>query len=249
MSAGTKVWAHRGASGYAPENTLEAFTLAASMGADGVELDVQLTKDGKLVVAHDEWIDRVSNGSGRIADYTLEELKKLQFKKTHPDYEGECRIPTLREVFECLKDTNLTVNIELKTGVIYYKDIEKKTVALVHEMGYENRVLYSSFNHRSVLKVREFDPDAKLAFLYSHQLSGVAGYAKMNGVSAVNPSVLCTHLEDEMHDCLKNNIDIHVWTVNSEDEMHRLCKMGVSAIITNYPDVAKSICEEEKSGV
>lgn len=96
------------------------------MGADGVELDVQLTKDGKLVVAHDEWIDRVSNGSGRIADYTLEELKKLQFKKTHPDYEGECRIPTLREVFECLKDTNLTVNIELKTGVIYYKDIEKK---------------------------------------------------------------------------------------------------------------------------
>lgn len=116
-------------------------------------------------------------------------------------------------------------------------------------MGYENRVLYSSFNHRSVLKVREFDSDAKLAFLYSHQLSGVAGYAKMNGVSAVNPSVLCTHLEDEMHDCLKNNIDIHVWTVNSEDEMHRLCKMGVSAIITNYPDVAKSICEEEKSGV
>lgn len=71
----------------------------------------------------------------------------------------------------------------------------------------------------------------------------------MNGVSAVNPSVLCTHLEDEMHDCLKNNIDIHVWTVNSEDEMHRLCKMGVSAIITNYPDVAKGICEEEKSGV
>lgn len=104
------------------------------MGADGVELDVQLTKDGELVVAHDEWIDRVSNGSGRIADYTLEELKKLQFKKTHPDYEGECRIPTLCEVFECLKDTNLTVNIELKTDVIYYKDIEKKTVALVHEM-------------------------------------------------------------------------------------------------------------------
>ena len=152
-------------------------------------------------------------------------------------------------MFEFLKDTNLTVNIELKTGVIYYKDIEKKTVALVHEMGYENRVLYSSFNHRSVLKVREFDPDAKMAFLYSHQLSGVSEYAKMNGVSAVNPSVLCTHLEDEMYDCLKNNIDIHVWTVNSEEEMHRLCKMGVSAIITNYPDVAKSICEEEKAGV
>lgn len=81
VSAGTKVWAHRGASGYAPENTLEAFTLAASMGADGVELDVQLTKDGKLVVAHDEWIDRVSNGSGRIADYTLEELKNCNLRR------------------------------------------------------------------------------------------------------------------------------------------------------------------------
>lgn len=84
----TKVWAHRGASAYAPENTLEAFLLAAEQGADGVELDVQLTKDGEMVVVHDEEIDRVSDGSGFVKDYTLAELKNLNFNKTHPEYQN-----------------------------------------------------------------------------------------------------------------------------------------------------------------
>lgn len=84
----TKVWAHRGASAYAPENTLEAFRLAAEQKADGVELDVQLSKDGELVVIHDETIDRVSNGSGYVRDYTLEELKRFHFNRLHPEYAG-----------------------------------------------------------------------------------------------------------------------------------------------------------------
>ena len=82
----TKVWAHRGASAYAPENTLEAFQLAADQKADGVELDVQLTKDEKLVVIHDETIDRTSGGHGKVMDHTLEELKEMKFNKTHPEY-------------------------------------------------------------------------------------------------------------------------------------------------------------------
>lgn len=111
----TEVWAHRGASGYAPENTLEAFALAAEMGADGVELDVQMSRDGYLVVAHDERIDRVSNGSGFIRDFTLKELKGFLFNRTHPEYK-DARIPTLREVYELLKDTPLKINVELKNG-------------------------------------------------------------------------------------------------------------------------------------
>ena len=121
-----KIWAHRGASGYAPENTLEAFKLAAEMGADGVELDVQLTKDGEVVVVHDERIDRVSDGSGLVAEYTLEELRQFNFNKMHPEFAEICRIPTLREVLECLKDTGLTVNVELKTGINFYEGIENK---------------------------------------------------------------------------------------------------------------------------
>ena len=95
----TKVWAHRGASGYAPENTLDAFRKAVEMGADGIELDVQMTKDGELVVIHDETIDRVSNGKGWVKDYTYEELKKFNFNKTHQEYTKEeiptCRLPRL----------------------------------------------------------------------------------------------------------------------------------------------------------
>lgn len=243
VSRKTKIWAHRGASGYAPENTMEAFRLAAQMGADGVELDVQLTKDGQIVVIHDERIDRVSDGSGRVADYTLEELSGFNFNKTHPEYAAFCRIPTLREVLEELKDTGLTVNIELKTGTVFYEGIERKTVELVKELGYERRVLYSSFNHHSVLRVREYQPDARLAFLYSHELAGVANYARANGVHGVNPSVTGTLFEEEMQECKRKNIEINVWTVNDREDMKRLMELGVNAVITNYPDMA---CEVRK---
>ena len=95
------IWAHRGASGYAPENTLPAFKMAADMGADGVELDVQLTKDDVIVVCHDERIDRTSNGAGRIQDYTLEELRKYDFCNGNKAFEGTT-IPTMEEVFDLL---------------------------------------------------------------------------------------------------------------------------------------------------
>lgn len=239
-----KVWAHRGASGYAPENTLEAFKLAADMGADGVELDVQLTKDGELVVVHDEYIDRVSDGHGRVVDYTLEELRQFNFNKMHPEYTPNCKIPTLREVLELLNNTGMTVNIELKTGVIFYPGIEKKVVELVHCMGWQGRILYSSFNHCSAMKVREYDSEARIAFLYAEQLSQVADYAVMNGVYSLNPSVLCTTLEDEMRRCREKNIQINVWTVNDEENMRRLNRMGVNSLITNYPDIAKKIVNE-----
>ena len=113
------IWAHRGASGHAPENTLEAFQKAIDMKADGVELDIQLTKDGEIVVCHDETIDRTSNGIGSVKDYTLAELKKFNFNKTHPEY-AHASIPTMKEVFELIKPSPLTINIELKTGQYDY---------------------------------------------------------------------------------------------------------------------------------
>ncbi|MEQ2702057.1 glycerophosphodiester phosphodiesterase family protein, partial [Hungatella hathewayi] len=114
----TKVWAHRGASACAPENTLEAFELAVSQGADGVELDIQMTKDGSLAVIHDETVDRVCDGSGCVADLTMKELKRFRCSRLHPEF-GEARIPELGEVLSLLKPTKLTVNIELKTGIVH----------------------------------------------------------------------------------------------------------------------------------
>ena len=142
----TKVWAHRGASGYAPENTLEAFQKAIEQNADGIELDVQMTKDGELVVIHDETIDRVCEGSGWVKDFTYGKLCRFHFNKTHPEYE-HAQIPTLEEVYALIKPTDLTINVEIKTGVVFYPEIEKRVLELTARMGMEERVLYSSFNH------------------------------------------------------------------------------------------------------
>ena len=162
----TKIFAHRGASAYAPENTMEAFALAVKQEADGIELDVQMTKDGQVVVIHDETIDRVSDGKGAVRDYTLEELRKFSFSNHMENYK-EAAIPTLKEVLEFLKPTNLELNIELKTGIYWYPGLEEKTMELVKEAGMEDRVIYSSFNHYSVQKILELDSNAQCAYLYS----------------------------------------------------------------------------------
>lgn len=171
----TEIFAHRGACGYEPENTMEAFALAVEQGADGIELDVQLTKDGKLVIFHDETIDRMCHGTGWVKDFTLEELRKYEVCSP----EGKKgRIPTLREVLELVKPGNLKVNIELKTGIYWYPDIERLTVEEVKRQKMEERVIYSSFNHYSIQKLKEYAPEAETAYLYSDVILNVDEYAK-----------------------------------------------------------------------
>ena len=150
----TKVFAHRGASGYAPENTLEAFALAIRQGADGIELDVQLSSDGIPVVIHDETIDRVTDKTGYVKDYTLQELKELTVLKDRFPAYNQSKIPTLKEVLEAVKPSGIQVNIELKTGIYWYPDIEKKVAEIVEETGMKDRIVYSSFNHYSVQRLR-----------------------------------------------------------------------------------------------
>lgn len=236
----TKVWAHRGASAYAPENTLEAFLLAAEQGADGVELDVQLTKDGEMVVVHDEEIDRVSDGSGFVKDYTLAELKNLNFNKTHPEYQN-VKIPTLREVYEALKPTGMTINVELKTGIFWYKDLEKKVLELTKEMEMEDRVIYSSFNHYSIQQMKKIVPEAETAYLYSDVILNVAEYAKNTKVDGLHPAVYHVKMADFLKEYLGSNLNVRVWTVNEKADMKWLIDAGVTAIITNYPDMAVQI--------
>ena len=122
-----KIWAHRGASAYAPENTLEAFELAIRQGAHGIELDVHLSADGELIVAHDEAVDRVSDGTGMIGRMTLPQLKALDFSRLHPQY-SPARVPTLGEVFESIRPTALSINVEVKTNLLRYEGIEHKLI-------------------------------------------------------------------------------------------------------------------------
>ena len=232
-----RIYAHRGASGYAPENTLEAFELAASMGADGVELDVHVAKDGELVVAHDEAVDRVANGSGLICRMTTAELKRLRFNKTHPEYEN-ATIPTLREVFELLKPTGLKINVELKNSYIVYENLEEKCLKLADDMGMSDRILYSSFNHHSMLRMKAIDPSIPCGLLYEATMIESWNYAHRLGVNAIHPHFSELQVKDEVSHAHALGLDVNVWTVNDEADIVNCLRAGADIIIGNYPDRA-----------
>jgi len=240
MSTKPLVWAHRGASGYAPENTLAAFQKAVDLGADGVELDIQLTKDDQIVVIHDETIDRTSDGKGWVKDYTLEELRAFNYNRTKPEYK-QADIPTMREVFELLKPTGLFINIEIKTGVVFYEKIEEKILALTKEMGMEDRVCYSSFNHYTVTRIHELKPDAEVGFLYADGPIDMPSYGVKHGVNALHPALYNLQYDGFVKECKEKGLKLNVWTVNERPYMEMCCQYGVDAIITNYPDIAKEV--------
>lgn len=232
----TEIFAHRGASGYAPENTLEAFRLAMEQGADGMELDVHLTKDGEVVVIHDETLDRTSNGHGNVRDYTLEKLKKFSFHNHMEKYQG-VQIPTLKEVLNLVKNSCMKVNIELKTGIYWYEGIEEKTMDIVKTIGMEDRVIYSSFNHYSIQKVLEQNSDAETAYLFSDVPLNMEKYAKDTGVKGLHPAVYHLKMADFLETYMKSGLKVRVWTVNNKEDMKMFIDAGVDAIITNYPDI------------
>ena len=228
-----------------PENTLAAFSRAAELGADGVELDIQLSRDGEIVVIHDETIDRTSSGKGFVKDMTLAELRRFNYNKTHPECE-HADIPTMKEVFELLKPTGLTINIELKTGVFDYEGIEEKIVSLTHEEGMEDRVIYSSFNHYSILKIQELDPEAKTGFLYEDGTIDMPAYAAYHHVNALHPWFYNLRYPLLMKESAERNIEVNVWTVNKAEEALMCLEKGVHAIITNHPDRIRNVIEKKE---
>lgn len=231
--ADTKIWGHRGASAHAPENTLPSFKLACDMGAHGVEMDVQITKDGELIVIHDETVDRTSDGHGHVKDLTLEELKKLNFNKNFPAY-GKVTIPTLEEVLNLLKVyEDVSVNLELKNSIVEYENLEQKTMETVQKLGLENRVIFSSFNHSSMLRMKELYPDAKVAFLHSDGIADPWEYADKYKVTAMHPWVRQIRDREYVQKCHDKGIKVHVWTVNTPEDTKNMIEYGVDAIITN----------------
>ena len=238
-----QIYGHRGASGYAPENTIEAFELAAKMGADGVELDVHIARDGELVVAHDETVDRVSNGSGLICRMTTAELKRLRFNRTHPEY-GNATIPTLREVFELLKPTPLRVNVELKNSYIVYEGLEEECLKLADEMGMTDRVLYSSFNHHSMLRMKAIDGSIPCGLLYEATMVESWNYAHRLGVDAIHPHFSELQVKDEVRQAHALGLAVNVWTVNDEQDIRDCLNAGADILIGNYPDRAIRLRDE-----
>lgn len=238
------VYAHRGASGYAPENTLEAFKLAMDMGADGFELDVHLSRDGELIVMHDEKVDRTTNGTGRIMDMTLEELKQLDASYGMEQYKG-AKIPTLREVFALIQGTDTLINCELKTDNIRYEGIEEKCLQLAEEMGVKKQLLYSSFNHYSLMKIKALDPEVPTGALYSHAIYQPWEYVKPLGIENIHPHLANLYIPGLIEGCLKAGVGINPWTVNEEPIMELCIRHGIG-IITNFPDKALALRDTAK---
>lgn len=231
----TKIFAHRGASGYAPENTMEAFALAMEQKADGIEIDVQMTKDGELAVIHDETVDRVSGAKGKVRDYTMKELKELNVSNGFEEF-PQVKIPTLQEVLDLLKKSDMELNIELKTGIIWYPGIEEKVLSAVREANMQERIIYSSFNHYSIQKVRELEPDAQTAYLFGDVILYMERYAKESGVKGLHPALYHVKMADFLKEYQQSGLAVRVWTVNEEEQIKKLISSGVDAVITNYPD-------------
>lgn len=230
----TSIWAHRGASANAPENTMVAFELAFEHGADGIEIDVQRTSDGVLVVCHDETIDRTSDGRGAIVDLSYEQLCDYDFSASKPDYSG-LRIPRLDEVLDLVEASGRVINIELKNSIERYPGMEAEIDRLVCSRKLTGRVWYSSFNHQSLVELSS--SPVPRGVLYAQQLVRAWTYASSFGAEALHPwsEVVDAEMVEAAHRC---GMRVHPWTVDSPERMVELAGIGVDAIITNDPALA-----------
>ncbi|MEO6026890.1 MAG: glycerophosphodiester phosphodiesterase family protein [Candidatus Binatia bacterium] len=226
--------AHRGASGRAPENTHASFAAALDLGAEAIELDVQLSADGELVVIHDETLERTTDGAGQVGDHTAAELAGLDAGSWFAaEFAGE-RIPRLADVLAQVRD-RVTLNVEIKSA----RDlgaIEPKLAALVAAEQATGWVVFSSFHSAGVRNMRAAAPWARLGVLCDED-PRTRGLPLANEVNAEllipGRRWLDTRIVEEAH---VRGLDVWVWTVNEPGEMRRLIALGVDALFSDYPE-------------
>ena len=249
----TLIQAHRGTPFFCPENSLEGFSLAVKQGADAIELDVHLSKDGEIIVAHDARLERVSDGAGYINDHTAEELKSLALLKPGSDAAAGdaavCRIPTLKEVFALIKPTALEMNIELKTTERLYPQLPEKLIALADEYGMADRIIYSSFNHYSLLQMKQLRPASRTGLLYELGMVDPWVYANYVHAYAIHPHYfVIAALPETVKRCHENGVKVNVWTVDDPQAIRQMMQCGVDGIITNRADIAARCRDEMVQG-
>jgi glycerophosphoryl diester phosphodiesterase len=240
------IFAHRGASLHAPENTLAAFELAIEQGADGIELDAKLTADGHVVVIHDATVDRTTDGHGRVKDLTLEELRKLDAGSFFSEkFKGE-RIPTLEEVFEKVGKRTF-INVELTNYNSPRDHLVESVCMLVKKFSLQKRILFSSFLPSNLSRARGYLPDVPTGLL---ALSGILGlWSRSFGFAfgkyqALHPNIK-NATQQQIYFVHRLKRRVHVWTANQEEDMRRLFKWGVNGIITDDPQLAVKVRNEQ----
>lgn len=230
----TKIFAHRGASQLAPENTMEAFHLAYEMGADGIETDVQLTKDGVPVLIHDIRVDRTTNGHGFVKDFTYDELVKLDagswFSKT---YAGT-KILSLKQFLTWIKPTSLLLNLELKNNQIDYEQLETIVYDMLRQHRLLERTVISTFSTKSIETLQTYRGQVEIAYLTSKGRADLVNYAKQIEADAIhiNYRLLKRAL---LHEATQHKLAIRVFTVNRRWHMLKCFQLGVAGLFTDIP--------------
>lgn len=233
------VWvvAHRGFSGAAPENTMAAFKKAMEVGSDMIECDVHLSRDGEVVVIHDDTLKRTTNGDGRVRDFTLRELKRLDAGAWFgAQFSGE-KIPTLKQVLELTRG-KIPLQIELKEddlGQPALLELVDRSFQEVEKAGMLDQVLFSSFNRSAIERIREKNPNHPLALIHNkpwNSLQEITGGTPFPLLSC-SGKVLNSNNASRAR---QQGVRILVWTLNTEEQMEHFLKVGVDGIVTNYPD-------------
>ncbi len=245
----TLVFGHRGASAEAPENTIAAFLRARELGADGIELDVTLTRDGVPVIIHDDTVDRTTDGHGLIRNMTILEVKQLDAGSwKSPEFKGET-IPTLAEVFDALQDwitpagssraPRGLVNVEIKSSGFKTDGVERAVVNLIANKNLESRVLISSFNPLALYRIKAMNSRLARGLLYEPSMPIYLSRAWFRFLAA--PHALHPYFKtidrDYMQWARRKHYAVNTWTVDDPAEAARLATLGVGIIISNQPDV------------
>lgn len=222
-------YAHRGASEYAPENTLSSFYLGLMQGANGIETDIQRTKDGVLVVFHDDTVDRVSDGQGRVCDLTLAELKQLKIygNNTFGFYD---RALTLEEFLDKFAYYDIKFAIELKGP-----GVEEDTLATINRYGIKEKTTFTSFHFDYIQKIKQLDKNARVGYLVRSM-----DEEKISQLLSIGGEEICPKADDITEENLAGwralGLGVRAWGVSNVAIMKRMCQLGVDGMTVNFPD-------------
>jgi len=238
-------FAHRGFSAEYPENTMLAYRKAVEAGAHGIEMDVRLSADREIVISHDGKMDRMAGIHGHVRDFTLAELKQFNFAGEHTEVGFE-PIATLAEYLDYIRTTNVVTNIEVKSDVGNFGELETKCVKLIRDFHLEDAIIFSSFNHYSMVYCKEIAPEIQTGLLFGTKYSeefadmGFAPYAKFCKADYLHPHYTGMTPEDVVQ-AQKAGIGVNVWTVNDEETMKAYLAVNAHGIITNHPDMLHNL--------
>lgn len=240
--------AHRGSSTHAPENTLAAFTLAADQGADAIELDVTLTRDGQVIVIHDDTLDRTTNGHGRVDQLPFAEVAQYDAgSKFAAKFAGE-RVPLLSQVFEAVGQRAL-INVEIKSTTIRSSGLEARVIDLIRQHGLIERVIVSSFNPLALITIKRAEPRLACGLLYSPDepiyLSRAWLAPLIPNLDARHPraNTVTTDVVKQIH---ARRQKVNVWTVLEAAEVKTLTALGVDGLIGNDPVMMRNALTSDK---